>query len=86
MKKTNKNFIINYDELADTLYISLDKPNKATNTFLDDDYIIVRQIQNKICGITIDGFKDRHTDKVWNDNLILRYLPNFELETLQDIV
>ena len=86
MKKIIKNFIINYDEFADTLYISLDKPSKATKTFLDDDYIIVRQIQNKICGITIDGFKDRHYEKVWSDNFILKYLPSFELKSLQGII
>ncbi len=86
MKKLIKNFIISYDDLADTLYISLDKKYKATNTFLDDDFVIVRKKENKICGITIDGYKDRHFDKSWSDNLILKYLPSFELNSLREII
>ena len=86
MKKLISDFIITYDDLADTLYISFNKQYKATNTFLDDNFVIVRKKEDKICGITIDGYKDRHIDKSWNDNLILKYLPNFELNSLRDIV
>ena len=31
IKKLIKNFIIKYDDFADTLYISVDKQEKATN-------------------------------------------------------
>jgi uncharacterized protein YuzE len=86
MKKLLKNFIISYDDLADTLYISLKRQDKATNTFLDDDFVIVRKKENEICGITIDGYKDRHEDKSWNDNLILKYLPSFEINSLRGII
>ncbi len=86
IKKLIKNFIIKYDDFADTLYISVDKQEKATNSFLDDNFIIVREKENKICGITIDGYKDRHEDKTWNDSFILNYLPNFDINILKNIV
>ena len=84
MKKVAHGFNISYDEFTDTLYISKDKPKKASS-IIDENYIIVRKSENEICGITIDSFKIRHIDKSWNDNVILKYLPQFHLEDINFI-
>ena len=82
MKKVIHGFTISYDELTDTLYISKDKPKKASS-FIDENYIIVRKTDNQICGVTIDGFKNRKKDQSWKDDFILKYLPKFHLDDLQ---
>ncbi len=84
MKKIIHGFTILYDEFTDTLYISKDKPIKASS-FIDENYIIVRKTDKEICGVTIDGFKNRKTDKSWNNHFILKYLPKFDLEDIQFI-
>jgi len=84
MKKIAHGFNILYDEFTDTLYISKDKPKKASS-FVDENYIIVREANDKICGVTIDSFKNRKIDNSWNDSFILKYLPNFHLENICSI-
>jgi len=84
MKKVAHGFNILYDEFTDTLYISKDKPRKASS-IIDENYIIVRKNDNEVCGITIDSFKIRHIEKSWNDNFILKYLPKFHLEDISSI-
>ena len=48
MKKIAHGFDILYDEFTDTLYISKDKPKKASS-FIDENFIIVRKFENKVC-------------------------------------
>ena len=48
----NKMIWISYDDVADVLYISFEKPQKATDSEQIDD-IIIRYRDNKIVGITI---------------------------------
>ncbi len=84
MRKVIHGFTISYDEFTDTLYISKDKPKKASS-YIDENYIIVRKTNNQICGVTIDGFKNRKKDQSWNNNFILKYLPRFHLEDIQSI-
>ncbi len=76
---------IAYDELTDTLYLSVGSPQKATNSYLDENYVLVREIYGTITGITIDGFFDRHNDGSWTESLILRYLPQFNPKFLSGI-
>lgn len=84
MKKIAHGFNILYDEFTDTLYISKDKPKKASS-FIDEKYILVRKSNNEVCGVTIDGFKDRQNDKSWDNIYILKYLPKFHLEDIYSI-
>jgi uncharacterized protein YuzE len=85
MKKIVHGFMILYDEFTDTLYISKDKPKKASS-FIDENYILVRKTDNGILGVTIDGFKRRRKEeKSWSDDFILKYLPKFHILDLQTI-
>ncbi|OQW92557.1 MAG: hypothetical protein BWK78_01360 [Thiotrichaceae bacterium IS1] len=82
MVKFEHGYRIAYDDLTDTLYLSVGNPQAATDSYLDDNYILVRESNGNVKGITIDGFKDRHEDGSWTDTLILKYLPNFNLSSL----
>ena len=62
IKKLIKNFIIKYDDFADTLYISVDKQEKATNSFLDDN----------VSGVEPNAFRYACT----SPNLVTLSLPN----------
>ncbi len=42
---------IDYDEEADVLYISLEKPQHADDSIMEDD-VIVHKRKNKIVGLT----------------------------------
>jgi len=79
MIKLENSYRIAYDELTDTLYLSIGEPTKATESYLDEDYVLVRKEHDAITGITIDGFLERHEDGSWRDTLILKYLPKFDL-------
>jgi len=74
-------YIISYDNLADVLYIIV-KKTKATKTILDDNFIAIRTNHDKLCGITIDGYKDRHVDHSWKDQFITKYIPDFNVNEL----
>lgn len=57
-KKENLNW--DYDEEADVLYISIDKPQKAIGIDVGEGIIIrYREDKKEIVGLTIIGFKDR---------------------------
>lgn len=49
----NSKFIVDYDEEADVLYVSFDRPQKADNAIQGEDGIIRRKRNNKIIGLTI---------------------------------
>ena len=42
-----------YDQQADVLYISIERPQKATNSTLRDDGVLLRYHGKKLVGITI---------------------------------
>ncbi len=44
---------VDYDEEADVLYISLQRPQKATNTVMTDDGMLLRYRGQQLVGITI---------------------------------
>jgi uncharacterized protein YuzE len=50
---------INYDEQADVLYLSFCKPQKATDSELRDDGIIVHRRGKKVVGVTIQDASTR---------------------------
>lgn len=48
-----KKFWIDYDSDADVLYISLQRPQKATNSEMTNDGILLRYKGDQLVGITI---------------------------------
>ena len=46
---------IDYDKDADVLYVSFAKPQRATDSVLQDDNVLLRYRGNKLVGITIIG-------------------------------
>ncbi len=44
---------IDYDEEADVLYLSFEKPQKATDSEMRDDGVLLRYKRDKLVGITI---------------------------------
>ena len=78
-----KDFTVSYDAFADVLYISEGKSFKATDTYEDEDYIIVRSLNNEIKGVTIDGYKRMKQENIWKDEFILKYLPDFKIQNLK---
>lgn len=86
MIKLEQGYCIDYDDLTDTLYLSVGTPLPATDSYLDEDYVWVREVDGSVSGLTIEGFKDRHDDGSWTDALILKYLPHFDLVSLSELV
>ncbi|MBI4524504.1 MAG: DUF2283 domain-containing protein [Deltaproteobacteria bacterium] len=56
---------IDYDEEADVLYVSLKRPQKATDTeFLENRGILLRYRNKELVGVTVlDASKRRNGDK-----------------------
>jgi len=48
-----KKFHVDYDKEADVLYISFERPQKATDTEVTDDGILLRFRDDKLVGITV---------------------------------
>jgi uncharacterized protein YuzE len=44
---------IDYDKEADVLYLSFEKPQKATDSEMRDDGVLLRYKRDKLVGITI---------------------------------
>ena len=44
---------VDYDREADVLYISFDRPQKATDTQLTDDGLLLRYRGKKLVGVTV---------------------------------
>ncbi len=53
LKFPQKKMWIDYDEEADVLYISFRRPQKATNTEMTKEGILLRFKDNELVGITI---------------------------------
>jgi uncharacterized protein YuzE len=53
MQIQSKHIFIDYDRAADVLYISLEKPQKATDSELLKNNVLIRRKNNKIIGLTI---------------------------------
>ena len=48
-----KKFHVDYDKEADVLYISFERPQKATDTEVTDEGILLRFRDDKLVGITV---------------------------------
>ena len=48
---------IDYDEEADVLYVSFDRPQRATDSVLRDDNVLLRYRGKRLVGITLIGTK-----------------------------
>ena len=46
-------FSVDYDEEADVLYVSFERPQKATDSRMDDDGVLWRYRGDRLVGITI---------------------------------
>ena len=46
-------FWVDYDNEADVLYISFQRPQRATDTEMTDEGILLRHRDNQLVGITI---------------------------------
>ena len=53
----SNHFWVDYDEEADVLYISFDRPQKATESVLQDDNVLLRYRGKKLVGVTVIGTK-----------------------------
>jgi len=53
IKFPSKRFWVDYDEEADVLYISFQRPQKATDSKMLDNGILLRYRYEKLVGITI---------------------------------
>lgn len=57
-KKLTK-FFVDYDKGADVLYISFIRPQKATDSIMRDDGILLRYRGKKLVGMTILDYSKR---------------------------
>jgi uncharacterized protein YuzE len=48
-----RRFWVDYDKEADVLYISLQRPQKATNTRMTDDGMLFRYQGDQLVGVTV---------------------------------
>jgi len=53
LKLSPKRIWIDYDKEADVLYISFKRPQRATETTMTEDGILLRYKHNELVGITI---------------------------------
>ncbi|NUM66198.1 DUF2283 domain-containing protein [candidate division KSB1 bacterium] len=51
-----KNLWFDFDDEADVLYLSLERPQNATDTDLLEDGVLIRTRGRKVVGITITNF------------------------------
>ena len=56
-KLPSKHMRIDYDEEADVLYVSFERPQRATDSVLRDDNVLLRYRGKKLIGITLIGTK-----------------------------
>ncbi len=48
-----RKYWIDYDEEADVLYVSFDRPQKATDTEMTDDGLLLRYRGESLVGVTV---------------------------------
>jgi uncharacterized protein YuzE len=49
----SQRFWVDYDVDADVLYISLERPQKATDSIMTDEGVLLRYREDKLVGVTI---------------------------------
>jgi len=65
-KMPSKRYWVDYDVEADVLYISFERPQKATDSKMLDNGLLVRYQGRKIVGITILEASKRSTSREFN--------------------
>ena len=55
-------FWVDYDKEADVLYISFERPQKATNTEMTDDGLLLRYRHKQLVGLTVLEASTRATN------------------------
>ena len=53
MRFPSKRFWVDYDEEADVLYISFERPQKATDSEMTDGGVLLRYRRERLVGVTI---------------------------------
>lgn len=48
-------FWVDYDEEADVLYVSFERPQRATDSVLQDDNVLLRYRGKRLVGVTVIG-------------------------------
>ena len=56
------NLWLDFDKEADVMYISLERPQNATDTDIIEDGVFVRLRGKKVVGVTITNFSHRFRD------------------------
>ncbi len=51
--RLGQRFAVDYDQKADVLYISFERPQKATDSEMTDDGFIMRYRGKQLAGITV---------------------------------
>ncbi len=57
-----KNLWFDFDDEADVLYISLERPQNATDTDMLEDGVLIRTRGKKVVGITITNLSHKFRD------------------------
>ena len=57
-----RKYWVDYDEEADVLYVSFDRPQKATDTEMTDDGLLLRYRDDSLVGITVLNASTRSKD------------------------
>ncbi|MBI4947489.1 MAG: DUF2283 domain-containing protein [Bacteroidetes bacterium] len=52
-------FWVDYDKEADVLYISFSRPQKASDSIMQDDGVLLRYRGNNLVGMTVLDFSHR---------------------------
>ena len=64
LKFPKKIIWIDYDEEADVLYINFNRPQKATDSEMTNDGILLRYKDEELVGITILDASKKQTEKI----------------------
>jgi uncharacterized protein YuzE len=59
----SRHFWVDYDVEADVLYISLDRPQEATDSEMTEDGILLRYREDRLVGVTILEASTRTPDE-----------------------
>lgn len=51
----SNHFWVDYDQEADVLYVSFERPQRATDSVLQDDNVLLRYRGKKLVGVTVIG-------------------------------
>ena len=53
LSRKHQTVSLDYDKQADVLYVSFEKPQRATDTEIVDDHLLLRKRHQQLVGLTI---------------------------------